>query len=140
MEEYNYYNESELQSQSQLVLFIEELSKDNYSIIKRRLFIGWDKDNLTFFIRGRVYDELTVPFSFKNDSMTSVYDFVKFIFYKNPVNIVLYNYNNLCDKDIDSLPYEFFEYLLEESHEISGYDADVIQFKRFMRLLKLLKM
>jgi hypothetical protein len=141
--DYNYYNESELQQYSKLILYIEEVSGPDYSIIERRIFIGWDKDSSMFFVRGMVQNSENVervPFSFTNGSRTNVYNLVKFIVDKSPVNIVLYNYNNLYNKDIDSLPYDFFEYLLNKTHEIAGYDADIIQREQFMNLLKLLKM
>jgi hypothetical protein len=139
--EYNYYTETELQSQSKLVLFIEELSKKDYETVDRRIFICFDKDSAKFFIKGIVIDSEVdyVPFSFSHRSRSDIYKFIKFIVDKNPVNLVLYNYNNLLDKDIESLPYEFFEHLLDESYEIAGYDRDILYRKKFIDLLNVLK-
>jgi hypothetical protein len=140
--EYNYYTETELQSNSKLVLFIEELSKNNDEIVERKIFICFDNVSSTFFIKGKVVDSdgvNYVPFSFSHSSRSNIYQFIKFIVDKCPVNLVLYNYNNLLDKDIETLPYEFFEHLLDESYEIAGYDKDTIYRKRFINLLNVLK-
>ena len=141
--DYEYYTESELQSNSKLVLFIEELSKNDYEIVERRIFICFDNVSSTFFIKGKVVDSdgvNYVPFSFSHKSRSNIYHFIKFMVDKCPVNLVLYNYNNLLDKDIESLPYEFFEHLIDESYEIAGYDRDIVYRKKFIDLLNVLKM
>lgn len=140
--DYNYYNDSDLQSQSTLILCIEELSDEDKPSLERRLFIGWDKDRSQFFIKGKVVDTSKikyVPFSFMNDSKKNIYEFVKFVIDRNPFNIILYNYNNLYDKDINILPYEFFEHLLDDAYEIAGYDAVTLRREYIIRLLKMLK-
>jgi len=138
---YCYYNESELQFHTKLILCIEELSLFDPSIIERRIFIGWNKDTSKFFVRGKVEDSSKVkyvPFAFSNEYSDEIYGFIKFVIGDNKINTILYNYNNLYDKDVDTLPYEFFENLLDSSHELSGYNEDKMNRSKFINLLSML--
>jgi hypothetical protein len=58
---------------------------------------------------------------------------------ENPVNIILYNYNNLYDKDLSTVTYEFFENLIDRRYELSGYDDDRLNKKSFFKYLRFLK-
>ena len=109
-----FYNDSELQMDTCLILCIEELDLDNIvSPIDTRLFIGWNNELSDFFIRGKRTDvgpNEYVPYAFHCKRTTDVFNFIEFaVDPMSLVNITLYNYNNICNMNDNALTYEFFE-------------------------------
>lgn len=136
------YNESELQGHSKLILCIEEQIDGSSVDIDNRLFIGWDRDRQLYFIKGKRVDSPRtnyVPYSFTSENKYDIYDFIKFLVSDNPVNIILYNYNNLYDKDLSNVIYEFFENLMDRRYELSGYDDDRLNKRSFFKYLRFIK-
>jgi hypothetical protein len=137
------YPESELQMNTNFILCIEEIDTNNLRFpIDTRLFIGWDENNRDFFIRGKRQDTLRssyVPFAFNSDSSRDLFDIIKFIVGDNNINIILYNFNNTYDKEIDELTYEFFEEQMNSNYEIGGYNDLKYTRKSMVRCLKMLR-
>jgi len=146
-----FYNDSELQMESKLILCIEEHDnrKDLYSV-DTRLFIGWSNQDNDYFIRGKRVDIGTkefVPYAFRCDSTDELYDFIEFVVgSRSNTSIILYNYNNIdmnssnssSLKD-DDLTYEFFEEHMDRNYEIAAYDRVRLkrgQIKKYLRMLK----
>ncbi len=123
-----YYNDSNLQMNSRLILCVEEQDNENiYNKIDTRLFIGWDYLTKVFFVRGRRQDAKNsdfVPYSFSFKSVVDVYNFVEFVMGKKATtNIIMYNYNNTASLYDEDLTYEFFQEHLDKNYEIAGYDG-----------------
>ena len=138
------YNDSELQMDTCLILYIEELDEDNcVSPIDTRLFIGWNNELSDFFIRGKRTDvgpNEYVPYAFHCKRANDVFNFSEFVVDpKSLVNITLYNYNNICNENDNALTYEFFEDNMDKQYEIAGYDNVTINRNTIIQCLKLLK-
>jgi hypothetical protein len=138
------YRDSELQINSSLILCVEEHDneKDKNSI-DNRIFIGYSSKDNAYVLRGKRQDTLTrnfVPYGFYCDSANDVFDFLEFVLgKKDNVSVVLYNFNNLDNKDSDSFIYEFFEEQMDTSYEIAAYDNMQLNRKRMVKKIKMLK-
>lgn len=146
-----FYNDSELQMESKLILCIEEHDdRNDSSSVDTRLFIGWNNQNNDYFIRGKRVDigsKEFVPYAFHCDSTDELYDFIEFVVgSRSNTSIILYNYNNIVMnssnsaslKD-DDLTYEFFEEHMDRNYEIAAYDRVRLkcgQIKKYLRMLK----
>jgi hypothetical protein len=135
-----FYNDSELQMDSQFILCIEEL--DNSSI-DTRLFIGYSELDNDYYIRGKRQDTGSrefVPYAFRCNSTNGLYDFIEFVICSyNKINIILYNFNNLEGTNDDELTYEFFESQTDRDYEVVAYDGVKLkrrQIKKYLRILK----
>jgi hypothetical protein len=142
MTEFDDYKDSEFQTNSLLILCIEEQdSLIDKTSIDNRLFIGWNNLTDEYFIRGRRQDTSIsnyVPYAFQSKNTNDVYDFIEFIVgIKGKKNITLYNYNNIIN--FDEVTYEFLEYYLDKDYEIAGYDNVKLNSQEIKRQLRLLK-
>ena len=139
------YNDSVNQSESQLILHIEEIDCDKVdNTIDTSLFIGWDENVSKYFLRGRRQD-LTqnsdyVPYSFYCFSKQDLYNFISFIIDRDArINITLYNFNNIIFTSQEVLSFEFFERHKDKDYEIVGYDNATIDRKSLFNMLTILK-
>ena len=137
------YTDSELQTNTQLILCIEECdSRSTICPIDARLFIGWCHETATFFVRGRRQDTKStdyVPYSFRFKSVIEVYNFVEFVMgKKDTTNIILYNYNNMASFDCEEFTYDFFQENLDKNYEIAGYNDMKLKREPILKLLLLL--
>jgi len=146
-----FYNDSELQMKSKLILCIEEHDNNvTGNSIDTRLFIGWSNQDNDYFIRGKRVDIGTrefVPYAFHCDSTDELYEFIKFVVGKRrKTSIILYNYNNIDTNrsDLESikdheLTYEFFEENIDRNYEIAAYDKVRVNRNRIKKYLGMLK-
>ena len=147
-----FYNDSECQMNSKLILCIEEHdNRSETNFVDTRLFIGWSIQDNDYFVRGKRQDigpTEFVPYAFRCESTDELYDFIEFVVgSKRNTSIVLYNYNNIDTnsnqskvnlKD-DELTYEFFEENMDSNYEIAAYDGVNLkraQIKKYLRMLK----
>ena len=138
------YNDSENQMNSKLILCIEEHDdKHDFNSIDTKMFVGWNHDTNSYFVRGKREDAREsefVPYAFDCDTTNELYDFIKFIVgSKRGKSLVLYNYNNLCLSCPCELTYEFFESHMDKNYEIAGYDNVKLKRHQICKYLRLLK-
>jgi hypothetical protein len=136
------YKDSELQTQSCLILCIEEHdSKINPNSIDTRLFIGWNNETQDYFLRGRRQDlsfSNYVPYAFDCELTDDLYDFIEFVLgVKGKKSITLYNFNNI--NNFSDVTYEFLEKYMDKNYEIVGYDNVKLQPKQIKTQLRLVK-
>ena len=136
------YKDSELQTQSCLILCIEEHdSKINPCSIDTRLFIGWNNETQEYFLRGKRQDTSVsnfVPYAFDSEFADDVYEFIEFVLgIKGKKSITLYNFNNI--NNFSEVTYEFLEKYMDTNYEIVGYDNVKLQPKQVKSQLRLLK-
>ena len=133
-------NDSELQMDSHLILCIDEC--DNTSI-DTRIFIGYDESDKDYFVRGKRQDirgTNYVPYAFHCESANKLYKFIEFVVgIKGQINITLYNYNNLENKMVDEITYEYLEKLMDRNYEIVGYDEAILTEEAMLKCLNILK-
>jgi hypothetical protein len=130
------------QSDSCLVLYIEEKdnSLEDYPI-DTKLFITYDFVNDSYVLYGKREDTLktkNVPYFFRCDYTSELYDFLKFILgNNNNVNITMYNYNNM-PLECEHVDYEFMDNNRDTNYELVGYDNVKIdnELKKMLRNLK----
>jgi hypothetical protein len=147
-----FYNDSEMQFNSHLVLCIEERdiieTINGDKSIDNKIFIFWDKHVGQFFVSGKRQDVLLnenkyVPYNFSTSNINSLFDFIDLtiVSQRNGYNIIIYNYNNIKFKCLKDLSYEFFEKYQDPNYEIVGYDKidQLISKREMIRFLKLLK-
>ncbi len=150
------YLDSDLQHSSQMVLCIEELDgrPGKEKLVDTRLFIVYDYESSGWHIFGKRTDTKTlscVPFKFISFSKKDIWTFIEFVIGKTfiPLNgssyhencsIMMYNYNNLDEHNIDDLTYEFFENDMNTSYEISGYDEISLSKNYIYKMLDMLEM
>jgi len=138
------YTDSELQMDTQFILCIEECDDTNlFSTVDTRLFIGWDLSDKDYFVRGRRQDTKTsdyVPYAFRCESAQDLYDFIGFVIGEAHVNVILYNFNNMNEMNVDvGATYEFFEENINKNYEVAGYDncslkkSEILKYLRFLR-------
>ena len=126
------YNDSVNQSESRLILHIEEVDVDNAVYpIDTSLVVGWDESVCKYFIRGRRQDNTKnsdyVPYSFYCHSKYDLYKFIRIIFDDDArINYTLYNFNNVSYYSQEELSYEFFERHMDKDYEIVGYDNAIV--------------
>ena len=122
------YNDSINQTESHLILYIEEVDNDMaLTPVDTALFVGWDECVCKYFIRGRRQDNTAtsnyVPYSFYCHSKCDLYKFIRIIFEDNAkINYTLYNFNNVATYSQEELSYEFFERHRDKDYELVGYD------------------
>jgi len=137
------YTDSELQTNTQLILCIEECdSRSTFCPIDARLFIGWSHETGTFFVRGRRDDTRTsnyVPYAFQCVFERDLYDFIKFVLGKSNSNIILYNFNNIIQTNVDEITYEFLENNMDQNYEIAGYNDYKPKRSDFLTYLRMLR-
>ncbi len=137
------YTDSELQTNTQLILCIEECdSRSTFCPIDARLFIGWSHETSTFFVRGRRDDTRTsnyVPYAFRCILERDLYDFIKFVLGKSNSNIILYNFNNIIQTNVDEITYEFLENNMDQNYEIAGYNDYKPKRSDFLTYLRMLR-
>jgi hypothetical protein len=145
------YNDSEMQSSSELVLCIEEYeNKDLGRItenIDMRLFLFYHKDMNEFVIFGRRQDKKEstrefVPFHFVSKNENAVFNFIEFVVdSESKHSITLYNYNNLYSMDESCEPYcyEQLEENMDKDYELAGYDYISLSRRKVMKYLTILK-
>lgn len=140
-----YYNDSELQMDSSLILCIEEHDNEqNVDSVDNRIFIGYDIRDNDYYVRGKRQDTTKcsyVPYAFHCDSTCELYDFIEFLVGGNRdnISIILYNFNNICYESTDNLTYEFFEEQMDTSYEMAAYDRVELNCDIMVKNLEMLK-
>jgi hypothetical protein len=141
-----YYNDSELQMDSQLILCIEEYdSVKNPTSIDTRLFIGCSNgtSDEEYFIRGKrqdIHSMEFVPYAFHCDSLNELCNFIEFVIGKRKTSsVTLYNYNNVYGMEDHDLTYEFFEENMDRNYEIAAYDNVTLKRSELKKQLRILK-
>jgi hypothetical protein len=139
-----FYNDSESQMDTNLILCIEEHdSKDDFTLIDNRLFIAWNLQDDDYYVRGKRQDTINfkyVPYAFHCDSTHDLYNFIEFIMgTKRNVSITMYNYNNIDDMSDAELTYEFFEEQMDHQYEIAAYDSVKLKRSQLVKWLRMLK-
>jgi hypothetical protein len=132
---------------SLLILCVEEHDNElDKSSVDNRIFIGYDDTDDTgcnYFLRGKRQDTATrefVPYAFHCKSSYNLFHLLDFVIgRKNNVSVVLYNFNNIYEKAIDSLTYEFFEEHMDINYEIAGYDNIALNCDFMVKNIKMLK-
>ena len=71
-----WYNDSELQMDTNLILYIEE--NDSINSVNNKLFIGWSNTDNDYYVRGRRQYQDFVPYAFHCKSTNKLYDLIKF--------------------------------------------------------------
>jgi hypothetical protein len=140
-----YYNDSKLQMNTRLILCFEELNnnKGKTSSIDTRLFIGWNKENNYYFVRGKRQDigiNEFVPYAFQCENVEYLCDFIELATYRHSSrNMILYNYNNLDKVNETEMIYEFFENNMDNNYEIVSYKNVKLTSSCIRNHLRLLK-
>jgi hypothetical protein len=137
-----FYNDSELQMETNLILCIEEhYNKDDYSLVDTRLFIGWSEEDTDYFVRGKREDSehhKYAPYAFHCKSINDLYNFIEFVVGKKKnVSVTLYNYNKIDKIAVSDMTYELFKEQMDINYEIAAYDE--VKLKRSL-LVKWLRM
>lgn len=139
-----YYNDSNLQMNSQLILCIKEYdnTKDKSSV-DTIMFIGWSYTDNLYYIRGKrqdISDKNFVPYAFKCENEIDLYNFIEFVVGSNNTSsIILYNFNNISEMECNDITYEFLEENMDINYEIAGYDKVKVARLEIVKCLKLLK-
>ena len=131
------------QTDSYLVLCVEERDREKYDLITNRLFIAYDSENDTYVVYGKrqnVRDnDNYVPYFFRADRSIDMYKFVKFVVSsKSFCSFTLYNYNNISI-DLEETDYDTMENNMDTNYDIVSYDMMIIKKKRFRELMNTLK-
>ena len=144
-----YYNDSNLQMNSQLILCIkayegeENYSKENNNSIDTIMFIGWSYTDNVYYIRGKrqdISDKNFVPYAFKSENENNLYNFIEFVVsFKQPSTIILYNFNNISEMECNDITYEILEEHMDINYEIFGYENVKVTRLEIVKCLKLLK-
>ena len=138
-----FYADSDLQTNTQLILCIEECdSRSTTCPIDARLFIGWSYQTCKFFVRGRRNDIRTssyVPYAFQCVFERDLYDFIKFVLDKSNSNIILYNFNNISQTNVNEITYEFLENNMDQNYEVAGYNDYKPKRSDFLTYLRMLR-
>jgi hypothetical protein len=123
-----------------LVLKIEEYVDSN---LDTTLFVLYDKNEETYLIRGKrsdINESEAISYSFKCYYPKELNDFISFIICpKSKLSYTLLNYYDLpCDED--NIDYNYLKNLdSDKLYEISGYDNQQYNKKKFLSILKFLK-
>lgn len=141
----NLYNDSNLQTDSRLILCIEEFEIANKTnSMDNRIFIGWNREDNDYYLRGKRMDTAIrqfVPYAFHCDTTDALCDFIKFaIGPRKSTSVVLYNYNNIYPMcPTSELTYEFFEENIDRNYEIAAYDNIKLNRNYLKNVLRILK-
>ena len=139
-----YYNDSNLQMNSQLILCIKEYdnTKDKSSV-DTIMFIGWSYTDNLYYIRGKrqdISDKNFVPYAFNCENEIDLYNFIEFVVGSNNTSsIILYNFNNISEMKCNDITYEFLEENMDINYEIAGYDKVKVARLEIVKCLKMLK-
>jgi len=127
------------------VLCIEERDGDgdDYKIIINRLFIAYDSEYDSYVIYGKLQnrkvDDDYVPYFFRTDKASDMYNFVKIIVGKKAFcSYTLYNYNNISI-DLEDSDYYSMEKNMDNNYDIVSYDMVTIKRNNFRNLMHVLK-
>lgn len=130
------------QTDSYLVLCVEERDEYDYDKIVNRLFISYDYENNTYVVYGRINaegEEAREPYFFRAARSIDMYQFIKFVVGKGiPASYTLYNYNNV-PYDLEKVDYEFMEQNMDRHYELSIYDMINLKKKGFRKIMRMLK-
>jgi hypothetical protein len=123
-----------------LVLKIEEYV-DN--VLDNTLFVLYDKNEENYLIRGKrsSYNGIEPNcYSFSCNYTNEVNDFISLVICpKSKVSYTLLNYNDLPYSS-DDIDYHYLIYSNDDKiHEITGYDNQRYNKKKFLRILRTLK-
>jgi hypothetical protein len=137
------YRDSELQMDSNLVLYIEEHdNRNDFTSVDNKIFIIWDKETQMFHLRGKrqnIQDKDFAPYALKYNIWDNLYNFVNFAIGSNETtSVALYNFNNIKRLKLDDLTYEYLESLVDKNYEIAWYDKIQLRKKNFMKYLYIL--
>ena len=134
-----------------LVLKIEEVETvvtviEEVRTIKKEvdttLYILYDTVKEKYIIRGKRKDlthKSSNEYSFETDCEKKLVDFLKYVICKeNTANHILYNCNCL-PKLSNDITFDFFDGILTNVDEISGFDGQPFDRKRLLYTLRLLK-
>ena len=133
------------ETDSCLVLCIEDRDVNNYEKINARLFITYDFELETYVLYGRRQNRWIdnnktsfEPYFFRMDTVDDAYEFVKLVISKNsPCSYTLYNYNNM-PITCDTVDYYAMESNMHVNYEIVAYDDVRIKRKQLSTLLQML--
>jgi hypothetical protein len=130
------------QTESYLVLCVEERDEFDYDSVVNRLFIAHDYETNTYVVYGKVTvqnDHTYEPFFFRATRSIDMYQFVKFVVGKDiPASYTLYNYNNV-PYDVEKVDYAFMEQNMDKNYELATYDMVSLDKKRFRKTMRMLK-
>jgi hypothetical protein len=139
----NVYNDSELQTDTNLILCIEDHDNENDSTsIDNRLFIGWVEEDNDYYVRGKRQDTdktKYVPYAFHCSSPYDLFNFIKFAVGSDSMSIILYNYNNIDALKDTELTYEFLENNMDHKYEIAAYDDVKMKRSTIVQMLQMIK-
>ena len=136
------------ETDSCLVLCIEERDNDDYDNVETTLFVTYDFESETYVLYGKRHDQPSKsegtfttkfePFFFRMDEVDEVYEFVKIIISKrSKCSYTLYNYNNM-PVDCDTVDYDFMKCNAHINYELVAYDYNKIKRGELSRLLTML--
>jgi hypothetical protein len=146
----HFYNDSENQHNSTLVLCVEEyeyneLGRDPENI-DARIFIQYSHEHKEFYIYGRRQDtdysnKEYVPFMYNTTNKSSLFEFVDLVSNGNDSlkSITLYNFNNMHESEDDIKTYEFFEEHMDAEYEVVAYDNISLDRKHFMKYVNVMR-
>lgn len=135
------------QTDSYLVLCMEERDEYDYDKIVNRLFISYDYENNTYVVYGKILVEGEnnyepnnyEPYFFRAARSIDMYQFIKFVVGKNiSASYTLYNYNNV-PYDLEQVDYYFMEENMDKNYELAAYDMINLRKKGFRKILRTLK-
>lgn len=148
----HFYNDSELQDYSYLVLCIEEHEDEELGRapenLDTRMFVYYDHKEKMFHVFGRRQDkEMSrkeyVPYHFATGNKKALFEFVNCATgdEDNKKSLMLYNFNNMYDEDTGEFDttYEFLEENMDSQYEIAAYDLVDLDRKMFMKYALMLK-
>lgn len=117
--------EEEVNWQNKLVLYIEEIDRDNKSP-DMRCFIIYDDDEKEYLLSGMRREGFVTgeQHKFYCKKRMNLLNYLKSIFDpKNEVNIILYNYPPYTENELTRLNFKQLHLLTNKKKEIVGYDG-----------------
>ena len=130
------------QTDSYLVLCVEERDSEKYDLITNRLFLAYDSENDTYVVYGKRQNireqNDCVPYFFRADKSIDMYKFVKFVVSNSFCSYTLYNYNNISI-DLEDTDYDTMENNMDANYDIESYDMMIIKMNPVRELMHILK-
>jgi hypothetical protein len=128
---------------SKFILCIEEIDADNKKYpIDTRIFVYWQEVDECYLVVGKRQDTQHTkytPFAFNCDTTRALFEIIQFIVGENKINVILYSFNNLYDKESSELTYAFYESQMDKKYEISGYNNMCCERERLVKYLRMLR-
>lgn len=133
---------------SKLILCIEEIDADNKKYpIDTRIFVYWQEVYECYLVVGKRQDThhskcvptKYAPFAFNCNTTRALFEIIEFIVGENKINVILYSFDNLYDKESSDLTYAFYESQMDKKYEISGYNNMCCEKKQMAKYLRMLK-